>query len=65
MDRYTLLGRIGEGAHGVVFQATSAETGALVAVKKVSLGRADPAAVNRVLREIQALKVGLRFFCFL
>lgn len=57
MDRYVLRGRIGEGAHGVVFQATNAETGVMVALKKVSLGRADTVVTNRVLREIKALKV--------
>ena len=52
-----MLGRIGEGAHGVVFQATAHETGEIVALKKVALGR-DPSVNHHALREIKALKVG-------
>jgi hypothetical protein len=51
MDGYLLLGRIGEGAHGVVFQGASRSTGALVAIKKIAANAA------RALREIEALKV--------
>ncbi len=60
MERYTILGRIGEGAHGVVFQATNNETGVVVALKKVALGRSDAAVANHVLREIKALKASRR-----
>jgi serine/threonine protein kinase len=35
MDQYTILGRIGEGAHGIVFKAKHIESGEIVALKKV------------------------------
>ena len=37
MDQYTILGRIGEGAHGVVFKAKHIESGEIVALKKVQI----------------------------
>ena len=36
MDQYTILGRLGEGAHGVVFKAKHIESGEIVALKKVN-----------------------------
>ena len=35
MDKYTILLRIGEGAHGVVYKAKHIESGEIVALKKV------------------------------
>jgi len=35
MDKYTILLRIGEGAHGVVYKAKHIESGEVVALKKV------------------------------
>ena len=40
MEDYTVLGRIGEGAHGVVMKAKHKKTGQIVALKKVLLKRA-------------------------
>ena len=37
MDQYKILGRIGEGAHGIVFKAKHIESGEIVALKKVIL----------------------------
>jgi len=39
MDQYTILGRIGEGAHGIVFKAKHIESGEIVALKKVCLAK--------------------------
>ena len=36
MDQYKILGRIGEGAHGIVFKAKHIECGEIVALKKVT-----------------------------
>ncbi|KAK3878949.1 hypothetical protein Pcinc_016487 [Petrolisthes cinctipes] len=56
MDAYTVVGRIGEGAHGVVVRARHNNTGALVALKKVPLRRLDQGMPTTALREIKALK---------
>ncbi|XP_068280777.1 cyclin-dependent kinase 20 isoform X2 [Nyctibius grandis] len=56
MDQYIVLGRIGEGAHGVVFKAKDRETGELVALKKVPLRRPEEGLPPHTLREIKALR---------
>ncbi|KAJ3583207.1 hypothetical protein NHX12_034178 [Muraenolepis orangiensis] len=48
MDQYSILGRIGEGAHGI--------TGQTVAMKKVALRRSEEGIPNQALREIKALQ---------
>ena len=56
MEDYVVLGRIGEGAHGVVMKAKKKETGQIVALKKVPLKRLDEGIPNNILREIKALQ---------
>ncbi|KAM9250285.1 cyclin-dependent kinase 20 isoform 4-T4 [Cariama cristata] len=56
MDQYIVLGRIGEGAHGVVFKAKDRETGETVALKKVPLRRPEEGVPPQTLREIKALR---------
>ncbi|XP_073908638.1 cyclin-dependent kinase 20 isoform X6 [Castor canadensis] len=56
MDQYCILGRIGEGAHGIVFKAKHVETGEIVALKKVALRRLEEGVPNQALREIKALQ---------
>ncbi|XP_049611932.1 cyclin-dependent kinase 20 [Syngnathus scovelli] len=56
MEQYSILGRIGEGAHGIVFKAKHVETGETVALKKVALRRLEDAIPNQALREIKALQ---------
>ncbi|XP_064359474.1 cyclin-dependent kinase 20 isoform X2 [Dromaius novaehollandiae] len=56
MDQYIILGRIGEGAHGVVFKAKNRETGETVALKKVTLRRPEDGVPPQTLREIKALR---------
>ncbi|XP_069634116.1 cyclin-dependent kinase 20 isoform X2 [Haliaeetus albicilla] len=56
MDQYIVLGRIGEGAHGVVFKAKDRETGEMVALKKVPLRRPEEGVPPQTLREIKALR---------
>ena len=41
MDNFRCFGRIGEGAHGVVFEAKEITTGQKVAIKKIPLKRLD------------------------
>ncbi|XP_062981529.1 cyclin-dependent kinase 20-like [Elgaria multicarinata webbii] len=56
MDQYSILGRIGEGAHGIVFKAKNVETGETVALKKVALRKLEDGIPNQALREIKALQ---------
>lgn len=54
--RYELRGRIGVGAHGVVFRARDHQLGRDVAIKRFSHAVADdPEAMRRITREVRAL----------
>ncbi|NXS37711.1 CDKL2 protein, partial [Pomatostomus ruficeps] len=56
MDKYQVLGLVGEGSYGVVTKCRDRENGRLVAVKKF-LESDDDAAVRKIaLREIKLLK---------
>lgn len=57
MEKYTVLGRIGEGAHGVVLRAKQVQTGHTVALKRICLKKLDDGIPNNALREIKALQV--------
>ena len=57
MEEYTVLGRIGEGAHGVVMKARHKTTGKIVALKKILLKRLEEGMPLTALREIKALQV--------
>ena len=57
MEEYTVLGRIGEGAHGVVMKGRHKKTGQIVALKKVLLKRLEEGLPLTALREIKALQV--------
>ncbi|KAL5014199.1 hypothetical protein ScPMuIL_008469 [Solemya velum] len=57
MEHYTYLGRIGEGAHGIVQKAKHVESGEVVAMKKVPLLRKlEDGVPHTALREIKALE---------
>ncbi len=56
MDNYNIIGKVGEGAHGVVFKSKHIQSGEIVALKRVSLKRVEEGIPNTVLREIKALK---------
>ena len=56
MDRYRVIKKIGEGAHGVVLQAKALQTGETVALKKVMLKRCDDGIPKTIIREIKALQ---------
>lgn len=59
MDKYQVLGLVGEGSYGVVTKCRNRENGQIVAVKKF-LESDDDAAVRKIaLREIKLLKVRL------
>jgi serine/threonine protein kinase len=56
MENYKIFGRIGEGAHGVVFHGQEIKTGEKVALKKIPLKRLEDGLPIQVLREIKALQ---------
>ncbi|NWT94428.1 CDKL2 protein, partial [Urocynchramus pylzowi] len=56
MDKYQVLGLVGEGSYGVVTKCRNRESGQIVAVKKF-LESDDDAAVRKIaLREVKLLK---------
>ena len=56
MENYSILGRIGEGAHGIVFKAKKIQSGELVALKKIALLKLEDGVPNSAIREIKALQ---------
>jgi cell cycle related kinase len=56
MDRYKIVGRIGEGAHGLVLRGQHLGTGQEVALKKVLLKKLEDGIPTTVIREIKALQ---------
>lgn len=56
MEQYTILGRVGEGAHGIVLKAKHIESGEVVALKKIPLRKLEDGIPNTALREIKALQ---------
>lgn len=57
MEKYQVLGLVGEGSYGVVTKCRNKETGQIVAVKKF-LESEDDAVVRKIaVREIKLLKV--------
>jgi cell cycle related kinase len=57
MDEYVVLGRVGEGAHGVVMKGRHKKSGSIVALKKILLKRLEDGIPETALREIKALQV--------
>ncbi|XP_077299733.1 cyclin-dependent kinase 20-like [Arctopsyche grandis] len=56
IDRYSITGRIGEGAHGLVLKAIHLPTGRKVALKKLLLKSLDDGIPLNVMREIKTLQ---------
>ncbi|NWU72464.1 CDKL1 protein, partial [Pterocles burchelli] len=56
MERYEKLGKVGEGAYGVVFKCRNKDTGQIVAIKKFLESEEDPVIRKIALREIRMLK---------
>ncbi|XP_004209538.1 cyclin-dependent kinase 20 [Hydra vulgaris] len=56
MENFLILGKIGEGAHGMVFKAKQLQSGEVVALKKVQIRRLEDGVSNTALREIKALQ---------
>jgi cell cycle related kinase len=56
MDQYKVVGRIGEGAHGLVLRGQHRVTGKEVALKKVLLKKLEDGIPITVIREIKSLQ---------
>lgn len=57
LNKYEVLGTVGEGAHGIVLKAKHIETGSIVALKKVTIKRISSEGLPvQVIREIKALQ---------
>ena len=56
MDNYSVVGRIGEGAHGIVMKARHKCSGQTVALKKIPVKRLEDGISETTIREIRALQ---------
>ncbi|KAK9844566.1 hypothetical protein WJX74_004102 [Apatococcus lobatus] len=56
MENYVKGETLGEGSFGVVFRAVHKQTGAVVAIKKIRLGKAKEGVNVTALREIKLLR---------
>ncbi|XP_059053349.1 cyclin-dependent kinase 20 [Achroia grisella] len=57
VTNYSVIGRIGEGAHGLVFKARHLSTGREVALKKILIKNLEDGIPVNVMREIKALQL--------
>eukprot|EP00347_Sterkiella_histriomuscorum_P021761 403332856 len=58
MNKYDILGIIGEGAYGVVYKAKNKDSGDLVAIKKFKeSGEEDEIVKKTTLREVKMLRI--------
>lgn len=57
ISNYSVTGRIGEGAHGLVFKATHIQSGREVALKKILIKNLEDGIPVNVMREIKALQL--------
>ncbi|XP_061721361.1 cyclin-dependent kinase 20-like isoform X2 [Cydia pomonella] len=57
VSNYSVIGRIGEGAHGLVFKAKHLPTGREVALKKILIKNLEDGIPVNVMREIKALQL--------
>lgn len=57
VSNYSVIGRIGEGAHGLVFKAKHLPTGREVALKKILIKNIEDGIPVNVMREIKALQL--------
>ena len=56
MNKYDVLGVVGEGAYGIVLKCRHRETGELVAIKKFKDGDEDELVRRVSMREVKVLR---------
>ena len=57
MNKYEIIGIVGEGAYGVVYKAKCKETGDFVAIKKFKESDEDEIAKKTIMREVKMLRL--------
>jgi len=57
MNKYEIIGIVGEGAYGVVYKAKEKESGQFVAVKKFKESDEDEIARKTIMREVRMLRL--------
>lgn len=57
MNKYEIIGIVGEGAYGVVYKAKHKETGEFVAIKKFKESDEDEIAKKTIMREVKMLRM--------
>ena len=57
MNKYEVLGIVGEGAYGVVLRCRNKETGEVVAIKKFKESDDDETLKKTTLREVKILRL--------
>ena len=57
MNKYEILGIVGEGAYGVVYKAKNTETNEFVAIKKFKDSEEDEVVRKTTLREVKMLRM--------
>lgn len=56
MNKYEILGLVGEGAFGIVYKAKNKDTGEIVAIKKFKEEDTDEELRKNTLREVKVLR---------
>lgn len=56
VEDYKVVGRIGEGAHGIVLRAKNRKTGKFVALKRMLNNKGDEKIPLSVVREVKSLQ---------
>ncbi len=57
MNKYEILGVVGEGAYGVVLKCRNKETGEILAIKKFKESEDDEIIKKTTLREVKILRM--------
>lgn len=57
MNKYEVLGVVGEGAYGVVLRCRNKDTGEIVAIKKFKESEDDEIVRKTTLREVKILRM--------
>lgn len=57
MNKYEVLGVVGEGAYGIVLKCRNKASGEIVAIKKFKESEEDEAVRKTIVREVKLLRM--------